>query len=598
MGPLVKAPIGLAKYMLLLMAVIGLFAVACSSASAPAEPASEPAAKVEMTGITPIPSQATAAPAESAAPTAAEAPKAAAEQAPAPAAVTSTKDTLTLVTNGEPDLLGAWSQGCSGNVPSLVCEDLASDPLTWIDSTTFEVVPLTGVEKWEQIDPDRWRFYLREGVTFHNGEAWNADAAKLGIDMHGDKETNGHGTGSFGFHGVISGEVVDDMTVDVVCEVACPILPRTTIFLKFQAPEWWAATEEGTRDRTTVGNGPYKVVEWRVGQEVELEAFEDYKPNDAFDSQAPAIKQVFQVWRDEEIVRASMIATGEADLAFEIGFENIDRVPRAIAGTNNEVYTLVADNIWHPELKKKKVRQALALAIDCQAIVDNLYNGLQDCYGNISQTGTVGITPENSKGYGYDLAKAKQLLEEAGYDSDNEIRIHSRQGRVFRDVELWESVVSMWSEIGVNASLQILEPSKAREARRSGCGQYKGDDALNCSDQEPPPPMHASSHYYETATSNESLDMQRQLLLRNSCFNVNSRVCNNVPGFQDMIEEAIATPLGDQRTARMENLATIIHDEYWFLPMFQVVTVYGLADDLEWTPRYDPRTRVNTMSFK
>ena len=97
MGPLVKAPIGLAKYMLLLMAVIGLFAVACSSASAPAEPASEPAAKVEMTGITPIPSQATAAPA---APKAAEAPKAAAEQAPAPAAVTSTKDTLTLVTNG------------------------------------------------------------------------------------------------------------------------------------------------------------------------------------------------------------------------------------------------------------------------------------------------------------------------------------------------------------------------------------------------------------------------------------------------------------------------------------------------------------------
>ena len=156
----------------------------------------------------------------------------------------------------------------------------------------------------------------------------------------------------------------------------------------------------------------------------------------------------------------------------------------------------------------------------------------------------------------------------------------------------------MWSEIGVNASLQILEPSKAREARRSGCGQYKGDEALNCSDQEPPPPMHASSHYYETATSNESLDMQRQLLLRNSCFNVNSRVCNNVPGFQDMIEEAIATPLGDQRTARMENLATIIHDEYWFLPMFQVVTVYGLADDLEWTPRYDPRTRANTMSFK
>ena len=98
MGPTVKAPIGLAKYMLLLMAVIGLFAVACSSASAPAEPASEPAAKVEMTGITPIPSEPTAVPAY-------DAPKAAAEPTAAPAVVTTTKDTLTFVTNGEPDLV-------------------------------------------------------------------------------------------------------------------------------------------------------------------------------------------------------------------------------------------------------------------------------------------------------------------------------------------------------------------------------------------------------------------------------------------------------------------------------------------------------------
>ena len=91
--------------------------------------------------------------------------------------------------------------------------------------------------------------------------------------------------------------------------------------------------------------------------------------------------------------------------------------------------------------------------------------------------------------------------------------------------------------------------------------------------------------------------MQRQLLLRNSCFNVNSRVCNLIPGFQDRINDAVATPLGPERTRKLEDLARIIHDEVWFIPMFQVVTVYGLADDLEWTPRYDPRTRINTMRF-
>lgn len=59
-------------------------------------------------------------------------------------------------------------------MPSLVCEDVASDALTWIDSTTFEVVPLIGVESWSQVATDRWRFNLRYGVTFHNGEQWTA----------------------------------------------------------------------------------------------------------------------------------------------------------------------------------------------------------------------------------------------------------------------------------------------------------------------------------------------------------------------------------------------------------------------------------------
>jgi peptide/nickel transport system substrate-binding protein len=481
-------------------------------------------------------------------------------------------------------------------VPSLVCEDLTSDPLTWIDSTSFEVVPLSGVESWEQMDPNRWRFHLREGVTFHNGEPWNAAAAKMGIDWHGDKNTAGHGTGSYGFHGAITGEVVDELTVDVVCEVACPILPRTTMFLKFQAPGWWESASEGERISRTVGFGPYKMVEWRRGIEVELERFENYKPNASYDSQAPSIQRAFQVWREEALVRSSMVAAGEADLAFVIGFENIERVPKALTSTNNEVYLLVADNIWHPELKKKKVRMALAHGIDCPTLTQTLYNGLLECYGNVSQKGTIGINPQNSAPYEYDPELARQLLEEASYDPANEIVIHSRQGRIFRDVELWEAVIGYWRELGVNARLQILEPGRAREVRRSGCGNF-GEEALQCAQFDPPGPTFASSHYYETATSNETLDLQRHLLQRTSCLNVNSRVCNLVPGWEERIQDAITTPLGPERTRKLEELGQIIHDEYWFLPMFQVVTAYGLAENLEWTPRYDPRTRINTMRF-
>jgi ABC-type transport system substrate-binding protein len=75
-------------------------------------------------------------------------------------------------------------------------------------------------------------------------------------------------------------------------------------------------------------------------------------------------------------------------------------------------------------------------------------------------------------------------------------------------------------------------------------------------------------------------------------------VCDPSPGgLEEKIRDANATPLGLERTRKMEEIATIVHNEYYFYPFFQNVSVYGLAENLEWTARYDPRVRVNTMSF-
>jgi peptide/nickel transport system substrate-binding protein len=296
-----------------------------------------------------------------------------------------------------------------------------------------------------------------------------------------------------------------------------------------------------------------------------------------------------------------MIDTGEADLAFDIGMDNTERVPRALTGGSGSVYLLVADNIWHPELKKRDVREALALAIDCETIMADLYRGLAECYGNISPTGTVGITRENSAPYPFDPGRARELLAQAAYDPANEIIIYSRHGAVFHDVELWEAVAGMWEDAGVAARVQILEEDQHREVRRSGCGQLA--DPTTCASQPGPPgPFFGtggdrSSGYYETETYTETLDLQQQLLSRASCSNVNSRVCDLVPGFENALQTAIRTRQGPERSGQMEALAATVHDQFWFIPMFQGVTVYGLSEHLEWTPRYEPRTRVNTMSF-
>ena len=524
-----------------------------------------------------------------------------------PVAVMSARDTVIFVTSKEPTTIGAASANCGGNFLNTVCDDIASDPLTWIDDqNNFQVVGLTGIKAWEQLEPNRWRFHLRDGVKFHNGAPWNATQAKFWIDYFGDQETSGHfNSNDFSLHGVIGGEVVDNLTLDIVCGKACPILPRTTIFTKFQDVGWFEAASDDDIERMTVGLGPYRIVEWRTGQEVELEIFEDYNPNPStIYSRAPSIQRVIQVWRNDPLARASMIAAGEADWA-EIAFEDRDRVPKWKSGTNNEAYIYAIDTVHHPELRKKDVREALNLAIDCETLMTLLFDSLLNCYGNIAQPGTVGITPENSAGYPYNPARARELLAGANYNPDNEIRLHVRPQRVPREVEYAESVVNFWREVGINAKLLVVESSAHTRTGRSNCGHQRtredfknspGNDLHEkCLNLGPGEPNFASMHLTGAATSTESLDFSRQAILRNSCYSRSSGVCYG--DLEELIEEAIATPAGDLRRQRMETIADRVHNNFYFVPNFLVVSIYGLSADLEWEPTYTPRLRANTMFF-
>ena len=136
------------------------------------------------------------------------------------------------------------------------------------------------------------------------------------------------------------------------------------------------------------------------------------------------------------MVRASALAAGEADWA-EISLEDRQRVPKFKSGTNNEVYIYTIDTVHHPELRKRDVREALALAIDCPTMMEQIFDNLLSCHTNLAQTGTVGITPENSAPYPYDPERSRELLAQANYDPENEIKLYMRsqarsQGRGIR----------------------------------------------------------------------------------------------------------------------------------------------------------------------
>ena len=601
-----------------LFALLALLAVACGSATEPAAPAAEPAAPAAPTATiapqmipaaTPVPATAAApaAPAPGAGTGGAAAPAPAPTAAPQPTpvpptAAVSAKDSATIVTEAEPAAVGAWSDGCSAEIHSMGCQDFVSDFLTWLDDRTSEIVPLSGVESWRQIDLTTWEFKLRDGVKFHNGAPWNAAAAKYGIDYNGMPDNPSASVTWTGKD--MLGKVIDDLTVHAVCPNACPIYPRTALFADFQDPGWFENADETERSLLTVGFGPYKIVGYEPGVNTEFEAYADYKPNDNWFAQAPSIQYITHVYRAEAPVRSAMIQTGEAHWAADIGFEEVANVEAAghktASGKTAEVYTLVLDTVFHEELAKQKVRLALAHAIDCQTLLDSLFDGRIPCHAAISMKGTVGINDANSQVREYNPELSRQLLLEAGYNPDNSIDVNTRPGSNIRGLEIMEATVQFWRDVGVTSNLNSHgDLGTARNIQISGCGRFTDEpgyrEAMDCSDRDPPGPAYVSGHAYEVATSNEILDMQRFNNSRLSCFSRSSRVC--IPAFEEQKNAANAIPEGPERTAAMEEIAQIAYDQVYFLPFFEVVYVYGLAGDMEWEPYYAPRLRGNTMRF-
>jgi ABC-type transport system substrate-binding protein len=211
-----------------LLMLITVFIVACGAA-APAAPA-EPQPPTSAGGDQP-------APAEQSSPT--PAPQATS----APVQTADGRNEIVVVTEAEPASVGAWSEGCSGEIHSMGCQDFVTDFLTWIDDNNNEVVLLSGIESYEQMAPDRWRWKIRPGVKFHNGAPFNAAAAKFGLEYNAIPANVSAAVTWLGPD--IKGEVVDDLTFDLVCPQACPIAPRAGIFTDFQDPEWFQNADEG-----------------------------------------------------------------------------------------------------------------------------------------------------------------------------------------------------------------------------------------------------------------------------------------------------------------------------------------------------------------
>lgn len=272
-------------------------------------------------------------------------------------------------------------------------------------------------ETWEASDDGlTWTFNLRDGVTFHDGEAMNADAVVASIEAA--KERAG---ASFIWLPLESIEAVDELTVEMTLAYAAPMdLVASSLYgawiVSPAALEAAAADETYFEDGVDGGTGPYTIDSYTPGEEVVLTAYEDYWGGWG---DLNHYETVLITITPEAVVQQEMLEGGDVDLAFSVPLENIERF------RDNPDFTFLEEpsffnyvglfNTQRAPLDDPLIRQALSYALPYDDIIQAGAAGFgTQSRGPVPQ----GVFPwsEDVPQYEQDLDKARDLLAEAGYE--------------------------------------------------------------------------------------------------------------------------------------------------------------------------------------
>lgn len=426
-----------------------------------------------------------------------------------------------------------------------------------------ELVPGLASDMPTQLDDTTWQFKLRDGVTFHNGEPFNADSVVGTVDRI-IRLIEAGVTDNDGFFGTLTGaEAVDDLTVNISTGDPDGVLPARMYWLKMVPAS--AADSDDLSD-SVAGTGPYTLVDWTRGDSVTLEAFDGYWGD------TPSVTDVEYKFVSESGSRFAGLLSGDYDLITNLSPADVDQAPQVATaqGQEHPVIILDADDGITSDVD---VRKALNLAVDKETIATALYGGFAVVEpGQVLSPSILGHNPDVSA-YPYDPEQAKQLIEDAGVAGETITLVGESSGRWLLDAELLQSVANYWEEAGLVVDLQLPE-----------FGEY-----LNVLfDRE------SRADAIFVSSSNDILDADRQLSTYYQSGGVGSS--NSDADLSALVDEGRSELDADARSKIYQEAVALAYDQAYFVWLINNQDIYGLSERMQWTPRVDSKLLVSEMS--
>ncbi|GED66879.1 glutathione ABC transporter substrate-binding protein [Brevibacillus reuszeri] len=336
--------------------------------------------------------------------------------------------------------------------------------------------------EWRQVDDVTWEFKLRHGVVFHDGTLFRADAVKQTFDRVLSPQVAS--TRAAMFDKIKEVKIIDDYTVQI--RLSAPFTPILSILASHEgsilSPKAIAAFGNDLSHHP-VGTGPFTFLLWTAGKEIVL------KKNQNYWGEKPKLDQIiFRVIPDDE-ERIELVEQGEAHIAESIPVTEIDRIQ---ASSQMRIYRsealgteFVGFNVAKKPLNDLRVRQAISYAIETSSIIKGIYNNVGTPANSPLGPKVFGYSSSLKK-YLYDLNKARDLLEQAGYPNgfSTTILTYDRKDRV----NVAGVIRSQLKGIGIDAKIQVvsyddfvemIEHTKEHDIFVSGWGNATGDADYN-----------------------------------------------------------------------------------------------------------------------
>ena len=290
-------------------------------------------------------------------------------------------------------------------------------------------------ESWERTDEQTLRFKLREGVTYHNGDPFNAEVAAAGLNYTWSLENAFDITQFIGSE--ITATAVDEYTLDVATAEPDPILAERLYFSPL--PNMTQVEQDpDSLPSAPIGTGPYQLVEWNRGENILLSAFSDWWGAGNPDAKGTqAIDEVEYVFRGESPVRAAMVTAGEAHIGRFLAPEDCETTPVCEKTPSIETVFLRFDSM-HPVMSDVRIREAIALAMDKERLAAGVFGDAEIASQMVGPSAS-GYNDE-VEAAPYDMDRAAELVEEAAADGipiEMEITVAVRAGRLPADRGVW-----------------------------------------------------------------------------------------------------------------------------------------------------------------